>query len=294
MKAAVMSDIHGNHRALESCVEYALRHGARAFIFLGDYCGELANPQLTMGLLYDLKSEYRCFFVRGNKEDYWLEHQAGGEKSWKEYDSTTGSLYYTYNRLTKRDLEFYRGLDISGTVSFDGLPPVTVCHGSPIRVNQKLLENEETRRIMETDANDLILCGHSHSQRKIAHGGKTVLDGGAVGVPIDSGGLAQFVLLEGCGGSWRHQFVSLEYDVEGTIEELYESGLDKFAPCWTRVTANLLRGGRISHAQALGRAMELCREGEGSCVWPYIPEKYWEQAVDELIGRQYLSCIKGQ
>jgi len=30
--------------------------------------------------------------------------------------------------------------------------------------------------------------------------------------------------------------------------------------------------------------MELCKEGTGNCIWPDIPEKYWEQAVNEMIG----------
>jgi hypothetical protein len=30
--------------------------------------------------------------------------------------------------------------------------------------------------------------------------------------------------------------------------------------------------------------MELCREETGKCVWPDIPEEFWEQAVNEMIG----------
>lgn len=32
------------------------------------------------------------------------------EKGWNEFDSTTGSLYYTYHNLKPRDLEFFKSL----------------------------------------------------------------------------------------------------------------------------------------------------------------------------------------
>lgn len=41
---------------------------------------------------------------------------------------------------------------------------------------------------------------------------------------------------------------------------------------------------KISHGKILSRAMDLCREETGDCVWPDIPERYWAQAVNELIG----------
>ena len=42
--------------------------------------------------------------------------------------------------------------------------------------------------------------------------------------------------------------------------------------------------GKITHGTVLERAMALCREKEGECFWPNIPEKYWEQALGELIS----------
>lgn len=29
------------------------------------------------------------------------------------------------------------------------------------------------------------------------------------------------------------------------------------------------------------KTMELCRQAEGECIWPWIPEKYWEEAVKQ-------------
>ena len=285
MKIAVLSDIHGNYIALQKCVDYVLSKSINTFIFLGDYVGELAYPQKTMEIIYSLKEKYNCFFVKGNKEDYWLDYQTNGEKGWNECDSTTGSLFYTYNNLTPEDLEFFKSLTHTDELEFDRYPSITICHGSPQKVNEKMLpNNEKTLAIMEENTSSYILCGHSHVQGKIEHNGKLVLNAGAVGVSLHGDGKAQFMILEGSEQKWNYEFISLEYDVEKVIEDLYISGLMQKAPAWCKVSANLLRTGETSHGTVLAKAMELCRNELGECNWPNVPEKYWDLAVREMIG----------
>lgn len=281
---AVLSDIHGNYVSLQKCLDYAAGIGADTFIFLGDYVGELAYPQKTMELLYSIKEKYRCFFVKGNKEDYWIAYGKGQEE-WEEYSSTTGCLFYTYRNLGQRDLRFFESLPIMEELGFDGLSPVTVCHGSPQKVNEKLLPgHENTYSVMENDPNAMILCGHTHIQGKIGHEGKILLNPGSVGVPLQSGGKAQFMVLRGAQGVWDHEFVSLEYDAEAVIADLYASGLSERAPYWCKVTEHLLRTGEISHGTVLARAMALCRDKFGKCEWPDIPEECWELAVRQALA----------
>lgn len=167
-------------------------------------------------------------------------------------------------------------------LEFDGLPPMTICHGSPRKVNEKLLpDNKNTFPIMENNPSDYILCGHTHIQGRIAYNGKRVLNAGSAGVALHSNGRAQFMLLRGIRDRWDYEFVSLEYDVENVIADLHSSGLSKKAPCWCKVSENLLRTGEISHGTVLARAMALCRDKFGECNWPNVPEECWEQAVKE-------------
>lgn len=282
LHAAVLSDIHGNYVALQKCLDYAVNSGADTFFFLGDYLGELAYPQKTMDILYSVKQQYQCFFIRGNKEDYWINYEKD-PKGWKEYDSTTGCLYYTYQNLTEKDLQFFKSLSFKEDLTFDSFLPITVCHGSPRKISEKLLpDSENTYFIMESNSTDYILCGHTHIQGKIIHNGKIVLNAGSVGVPLHSNGKAQFMILRGLQGSWDYEFVSLEYDMENVIADLHSSGLSRKAPYWCKVSENLLRTGELSHGTVLKRAMTLCKDKFGECSWPDVPEEYWEQAVKEL------------
>ncbi|HKM03134.1 MAG TPA: metallophosphoesterase family protein [Lachnospiraceae bacterium] len=286
MDIAVLSDIHGNYIALEHCVNYALSRNIDTFIFLGDYVGELAYPEKTMKLIYEISTRYKCYFIRGNKENYWLNFHENGERGWQHHNSTTGSLLYTYSHLNKKDLDFFRSLQISQNVYIDDMPEITICHGSPDNVNEKLLaNNDKTYEIMDSISSSIILCGHTHIQSKIEHNGKAVLNAGAVGVPIYSNGKTQFLILHAMKKtkSWTSEFISLSYNVDKVIEELHESGLDKHAPYWCSVTKNLLRKGDLSHGTVLARAMALCKEETGNCIWPNVSEKYWKQAVEEMI-----------
>ena len=285
-KIAVLSDIHGNYIALKRCVDYALDKGINTFVFLGDYVGDLAFPQKTMTMLYELAERYECYFIKGNKEGYWLHYRKNGEQGWKNMDSTTGTLLYTYQNLNSKDLDFFSAQNHVQAIEFEGFPALTACHGSPEKANGALLVNDaKSLEIIEKDASEYILCGHTHIQQKFAHSRKAVLNPGSVGMPLESDGKAQFMILYGENGAWQEEFISLQYDSLKIIADLKETELDKAAPFWYKVTVNSLHTGRKSqsHGNVLGRAMELCKQKHGRCVWPDIPEECWEQAYREMI-----------
>lgn len=283
MAVAVLSDIHSNYIALETCIDYALSKNIRTFIFLGDYIGEMAYPEKTMERIYALSADYECYFIKGNKEDYWIDYQ-NNRFIWLDNDSTTGCLLYAYKHLSQRDLDFFKGLPISQNITLGNMPQITICHGSPYKTNENLFPaNDKTFDIMEGLDSSVILCGHTHFQGKIENKGKMVLNAGAVGLPLNSNRKSQFLILHEMDNQWNEEFVSLEYDVERVIEEIHASGLHNHAPYWCMVTENLLRNGNIPHTTVLKRAMSLCDDETGNCIWPNVPEKYWKQAVEEMI-----------
>lgn len=285
MDIAVLSDIHGNYVALERCLDYAIERGICTFFFLGDYIGDLAYPERTMERLYDLSKEYQCYFIKGNKEEYWINYRADGETGWKDKNSASGALLYAYNSLTNRDLEFFEQLKPTQEINIDKMPTIIICHGSPYKVNEKLLPNDvRTINIINNVNSSVILSGHTHTQQKIVHKEKYVLNPGSVGIPMLSEGKTQFLILHGNEGKWTEEFISLEYDIDKVIHDMHEANLYEHAPYWSLITEYVLHYGNISHSEILYRAMELCNEDTGVCEWPDIPEKYFALAVEEIIG----------
>ena len=113
----------------------ALARNVDEFLFLGDYVSDCPYPQRTMKIIYEMKEKYRCTFIRGNREDYMLDHRKDPQQRWT-YSSASGNLLYTYENLTKRDLDFYEEMDIQGIYEKEGYPVFRYCHGSLTRSNE--------------------------------------------------------------------------------------------------------------------------------------------------------------
>lgn len=280
-KIAVIGDIHSNSVALEKCIEHALSQKPDEFLFLGDYISDCPYPQKTMEIVYEMDKNYKCLFIRGNREDYMLRHRKHPEERWT-YSSASGSLLYTYENLTKRDFDFFESLDMQGYYEKKGYPPFRYCHGSLTRSNEILEpDGENTADLMKNLDVDLLVSGHVHFQEDRFYGKKRLLHPGAVGVPWYFDGKTQYMVLHGAGGGWEADFFQLKYDVEQMAENFESCGLNELAPAWSKITIHTMRTGIDHNMDCLQYAMKLCEEGEGSVTWPDIPERYWQQALDK-------------
>lgn len=139
-KLIVIADIHSNYVALESAFETVEKINPDGIIFLGDYVTDFPYPQRTMKLLYKFQSAYKCWFLRGNREDYLLQHRKNQNDGWC-YSSSVGSLLYTYENLTTADLDFFADLPICSEIIIDGEPVISTCHGSPKSATENILLN---------------------------------------------------------------------------------------------------------------------------------------------------------
>ena len=280
MKIAVLSDIHGNYVALKACLDVALAQGIETFVFLGDYVAEFPYPQRTMEILYEMRDKYTCYFIRGNKEDYWLTRKYDKDCIWRDGNHTVGAMHYTYEHQTEKDISFYQSLKHCETIQIPGAADLVICHGSPDSNTQKLQkDNEATRKYLEESPHPYIIYGHIHRQGIIECGRVKAINPGAVGVPAGSGGKTQFMILHQEDKEWREEFYSLDYDRERVLKEIDESGLMEIAPYWTRVTKKLIMDGSVTHGRVLTKAMELCEEVRDDCQWYNIPDEYWEEAL---------------
>lgn len=295
MKLAVMGDIHSNHIALETCIKHALDREVDEFLFLGDYISDCPYPDRTMKIIYEINNKYRCYFIRGNREDYMINHKKNPKERWK-YNSCSGNLLYTYDNLTKQDFEFFENIDIKGIYKKEGYAPFRYCHGSLTSSNELLLpENENMEFIMKNLDVDLLISGHTHIQESRMYGNKKLIHPGSIGVPWYHGGKSQYMILHSVDKrkcvelnnekniGWEEEFFQLDYDVNAVKKEFETCGLLQKAPYWAKLVMYDLETGDDLSVPCLQLAFKLCREEQGTVSWPDVPEKYWEMAFAEYV-----------
>ena len=86
-------------------------------------------------------------------------------------------------------------------------------------------DDEKKWEVVNKYSERYIVCGHTHIQQLILNDEKTVLNAGAVGVPLHSKMKTQYMILISDRQGWKHNFISLDYDVDSVIKEIHASGL---------------------------------------------------------------------
>lgn len=227
----VFSDIHSNYYALKACFDHAVNCcGASVFIFLGDYISDLAMPRETLDLIYKIRSCYRCYFVRGNRERYMLDCKAG--KLCFSKDENTGSLFYTYERLDNGDFEFFEGLKFYDQINIDGVA-FEIAHSAPD--NDRLYfewEDDYTSEVLKSMKTKNYLTGHTHRQYVHSRDGKTIVNPGSVGESRGKGCVAEYCIIEIEDGQPIFKLQSIDYNLEMTIKSQFERGLVDYAKYW--------------------------------------------------------------
>lgn len=282
MKLALLGDIHSNDMALSVCLKYCRKEGVEGYIFLGDYVSDCPEPQKTLQQIYDIRERYLTWCVRGNREDYQLNYYHGILTGWQN-NSNSGSLLYTYDHLSEKDLKFFLKCPISMRISMNAMPEFIICHGSPENTSELLhLNSESAKRYLKEIDTGMLVCAHTHVQGIYEAYGRKLINPGSVGLAMLQGGAAQFAILHGVKEQWIPEFVTLEYDVESYIKQYRESELSARAKTFSKVIQGELLTGRNYLPLVIKKAQELSLLEEGKVDSNSIPEEYWEQAYQMI------------
>lgn len=279
MTIAALGDIHGNWTALRACLERIDREKASAVLFMGDYVSDCACPRETLDLIREYALSHDCRFVRGNREQYMLDHRSG-RSLWRR-GTSGGSLLYTYEQLSEADFAFFESMPAVRVETFGDLPPILCCHGSP--ENLRGVPSREIDRarawLDEADA-ALLLCAHTHEPLVMPLGeDRMLVNTGSTGMSVDKPGFAQFVLLDGEAGRWTPRLIDQPYDAEETVRSFRDKGFYEAAGLWADMMAKqLLQGGEWG-VRLVESGLALARSEGFTGEMGDVPETIWQRAA---------------
>lgn len=245
MLIAILSDIHANREAFETCLDAATRDGAARFVLLGDNVGYGPDPEWCVGRVRRLIGD-GAVAIRGN-------HDAA---------ASTGTQSMTLN--ARLAIEWTRNRLDADTRSFLGSLPMHVQEEDRLYVHASgnapdlwhyMLDADDARGHFLHCDSSIAFCGHTHQPALFsatAAGKVTAFRPeksepiplssqrqwlavmGAVGQPRDGNPAAAYGLFDTETRELR--FCRVAYDNETTARKIVEAGLPE------ALATRLLRG----------------------------------------------------
>ena len=235
MRYLVLTDIHANLEALETCLADAASHGYDQTLVLGDLVGYGPDPN---EVIERIKSLNPIAIIRGNHDKVacGLEQPDGFNAVARR------AALWTFEVLTPEHRTWLAALP-KGPIIVDDY--IQICHGSPVDEDAYLFDELDAVRALKTSQRPLCLFGHTHypvtfaliDGRVDTLGGPAVSDGtlelqdegkylinpGAVGQPRDGDSRAAYAIAD----TVKHavELYRLTYPVETTQAKIVNVGL---------------------------------------------------------------------
>jgi diadenosine tetraphosphatase ApaH/serine/threonine PP2A family protein phosphatase len=243
MRLLIISDIHANLEALETCLSVAPAHDR--VVNLGDVVGYNASPNEVCERVIAMGAPV----VRGNHD-----RACSGMTDVKDFNPVAAiSAYWTRTNLKPANLEWLRALPQGPWRSKD-FPGMEFVHGSPSDEDEYLLNTSSADDNLELPEHaPLIFFGHTHIQGGfideegesrpfrpiydslegpveytmwLTPGERYLINPGSVGQPRDNDWRSAFALYESNGGPLASvTFYRVPYDIEQTQQRILSAQL---------------------------------------------------------------------
>jgi predicted phosphodiesterase len=235
LRYLILTDIHANLEALETCLSDAKPRSYDQTLFLGDLVGYGADPNAVVELIRDLEP---VAMVRGNHDKvvFGMDQADGFNAVAKT------AAEWMLETLTPENRMWVAGLP-QGPRAVDDL--VEICHGSPYDEDAYIFDEADARLALSTSQRPLCLFGHTHypvtfelteesftsvgpaaqmeARLELRDGVKYLLNPGSVGQPRDGDPRAAYAIVD---TSARHvELFRLMYPLEKTQKKIIEAGL---------------------------------------------------------------------
>ena len=236
MKAMIIADIHSNYEALLAVVH---AEQADEIICLGDLVDFGPQPAECVQWV----RHHARHYVRGNHDHamaYGVSCRSG--EKFRELSEATRAM----NRalLLPEQIEYLQQLPVTKEIVIDGFR-LHLSHAAPDGSLYKShltpdISDEALAEELKGIHADFVFCGHTHLPMIRAIDGRTFVNPGSVGLPLDGDPRASYAI-------FQHGKVKIrrtKYDIGKTDERLNES---KLSPGLSARLSEILHAGSGAH-----------------------------------------------
>lgn len=238
MKAAFISDIHGNAFALEAVLEDIAKKQIDQIYVLGDLCFRGPNPKQALDLIRSLNANV----IKGNADEWVVRGIQKGEVPDEALDVMKKEREWTVAHLDSTDIDYLQNLPQTLQLDLNGTD-ILAFHATPnslfdiIRPDTDDVQLE--KRLMAGNMADFYIYGHIHLPYIRFLKGKTVLNIGSVGLPFDGQAKASYGIVEAEDGNVHVSIERVNYDIEKTVQQYLENDYPN------KAMMDVVRNGRL-------------------------------------------------
>ena len=235
MRYLVLSDLHANLEALDTCLGDAAARRYDNVLVLGDLIGYGADPNAVVARVQRLEP---VAIVRGNHDKIAM----GIEEAEGFNIVARAAAQWTLDALTPGNRDWLVQLPQGPTVVDD---LVEICHGAPYDEDSYIFDELDARHGLNMSARPLCLFGHTHcpvtfqmngrsftatgpaaageTRLRIEDGVRYLLNPGSVGQPRDGDPRAAYAIVD---TDARYvELLRLEYPIRTAQEKIIAAGL---------------------------------------------------------------------
>jgi len=235
MRYLVLTDIHANLEALDTCLADARTRGFDRTLVLGDLVGYGADPNAVVERVQALEP---AAIVRGNHDKV-----ACGLEQAEGFNAVAKSAArWTLEALTPAYREWLAALP-EGPTDVDAM--IQICHGSPFDEDAYIFDELDAIRALKVATRPVCLFGHTHypvtfelsaehfdhvpptgeaeSRVDLHNGWKYLINPGSVGQPRDGDPRAAYAIIET--GQPHIELYRLIYPIEEAQSKVIKAGL---------------------------------------------------------------------
>jgi predicted phosphodiesterase len=235
MRYLVLTDIHANLEALDTCLADARARGFEQVLVLGDLIGYGADPNAVIDRVRELSP---VALVRGNHDKV-----SSGLESADGFNPIARTAAHWTSKVLTNDNRAWIAHLPHGPVIVDA--DIEICHGSPVDEDEYIFGQSEARSAFAASTRQICLFGHTHypaifeyangafdgtrtalglaEELQLLSGVKYLINPGSVGQPRDGDPRTAYAIVDVPGA--LVELIRLDYPVWIAQEKIRQAGL---------------------------------------------------------------------